>query len=463
MLYKAKGAGMDLPNHQVATHILFGLPTEYNHLKTSTKVMDPAFDLSSFKAALFEAENLHQAIEKSSSEESRAYAAWKPEGKPWQKGPWRKQEKDRKDKKEAGQGERKPQAKEDTPRTRKFSKQGIRCYQCQGRRHIARECPSPRRSERPPGKDERPESEEPKVGKATAWTSRSDSSGSHIEDYTKWLLDTGATHHMTSLKENFEEDFQEGETRVAMADGRKILARGRGTTKIELVTTTGTLKVDLKDTLFVPELAGNLLSGRKIVQAGNKIEMGKDKVTIRNQKGEVVAEALPIDGLYFFQAMGQRELEAKTSMSMAEKEKELWHRRLAHLHTRAVKETVGFDQEGEKKCDVCRECKITATPFPKGKVVRSTEPLAIIHTDLMNAGTPSRDGERYVLTCIDDCTRYGVSYYLKKKSDTFQKFKEFHKMAETQCERKIKALRSDGGGEYMSQEFADYLKEHGIT
>ncbi|KAI3780854.1 hypothetical protein L2E82_10847 [Cichorium intybus] len=52
---------------------------------------------------------------------------------------------------------------------------------------------------------------------------------------------------------------------------------------------------------------------------------------------------------------------------------------------------------------------------------------------------------------------------VKNKSDTFEKFKEFKNEAENQLGRKIKMLRSDRGGEYLSIEFLDYLKECGIV
>ena len=44
-----------------------------------------------------------------------------------------------------------------------------------------------------------------------------------------------------------------------------------------------------------------------------------------------------------------------------------------------------------------------------------------------------------------------------------KKFKEFKNEVENQRGRKIKMLRSDRGGEYLSLEFHDYLKECGIV
>ena len=51
---------------------------------------------------------------------------------------------------------------------------------------------------------------------------------------------------------------------------------------------------------------------------------------------------------------------------------------------------------------------------------------------------------------------------MKHKSESLEKFKEFQKEVENQLDRKIKALRSDRGGEYLSHEFRSHLKECGI-
>ncbi|GKA37803.1 retrotransposon protein, putative, ty1-copia subclass [Tanacetum coccineum] len=59
--------------------------------------------------------------------------------------------------------------------------------------------------------------------------------------------------------------------------------------------------------------------------------------------------------------------------------------------------------------------------------------------------------------------RYGYVYLLKHKHEVFETFKVFKAEVELQLGKKIKALRSDRGGEYLSQEFKDYLSENGIV
>ena len=51
---------------------------------------------------------------------------------------------------------------------------------------------------------------------------------------------------------------------------------------------------------------------------------------------------------------------------------------------------------------------------------------------------------------------------MHKISEVFEKFQEYKKEVENQLGRNIKILRSDCGGEYMSDPFSDFLKENGI-
>jgi hypothetical protein len=52
---------------------------------------------------------------------------------------------------------------------------------------------------------------------------------------------------------------------------------------------------------------------------------------------------------------------------------------------------------------------------------------------------------------------------MKHKSESLEKFKEFHNEVENLCGKKIKALRSNRGGEYLSHEFSNHLKSCGIV
>ncbi|GJY81285.1 retrotransposon protein, putative, ty1-copia subclass, partial [Tanacetum coccineum] len=74
----------------------------------------------------------------------------------------------------------------------------------------------------------------------------------------------------------------------------------------------------------------------------------------------------------------------------------------------------------------------------------------------------SRQGASYFITFTDDYSRYGYVYILKLKHEVFETFKVFKNEVENQLGKTIKAIRLDQGGEYISQEFKDYLKACGI-
>src|SRR5215216_1902456 len=116
--------------------------------------------------------------------------------------------------------------------------------------------------------------------------------------------------------------------------------------------------------------------------------------------------------------------------------------------------------------DACKPClmgKMTRTPF-SGTMERATDLLEIIHTDVCGPMSVEAHGRyRYFLNFTDDLSRYGYIYLMKHKSETLEKFKEFQSEAQNQLGKKIKFLRSDRGGEYMSHEFDDHLKSCGIV
>ena len=106
---------------------------------------------------------------------------------------------------------------------------------------------------------------------------------------------------------------------------------------------------------------------------------------------------------------------------------------------------------------------MTKSPFNK-QGERASDLLGLIHTDVCRPlGTIARGGFSYFVTFTDDFSRYGYVYLMKYKSETFEMFKEFKNEVQNQLGKSIKAIRSDRGGEYLSQEFDHYLKECGIV
>jgi transposase InsO family protein len=68
----------------------------------------------------------------------------------------------------------------------------------------------------------------------------------------------------------------------------------------------------------------------------------------------------------------------------------------------------------------------------------------------------------YCVSFIDDLLRNTWIYFLRKKSEVFDRFKEFKALVENQIEKIIKVLRTDNGRELCGNEFEEFYKKCGI-
>jgi hypothetical protein len=147
----------------------------------------------------------------------------------------------------------------------------------------------------------------------------------------------------------------------------------------------------------------------------------------------------------------------------------MWHYCLGHISEKHMKKLhsdgllTSFDFESYETCEACLLGKMTKAPFthlPK----RALDLLEHIHTDVCGPmSTTARKGFQYFITFTDDFSRYGYVYLMKHKSESLKKFKEFQNEVENQRGKKIKALRYDRGGQYLSHEFSNHLKSCGIV
>ncbi|GJY15594.1 retrotransposon protein, putative, ty1-copia subclass [Tanacetum coccineum] len=146
----------------------------------------------------------------------------------------------------------------------------------------------------------------------------------------------------------------------------------------------------------------------------------------------------------------------------------LWHCRLGHISKKRIEKLQhdgllnSTDLRAFEKCIPCMSGKMARKPYTH-QVKRAKYLLGLIRTDVCGAfKIMSRQGANYFVTFTNNFSRYGYVYLLKHKHEVFETFKVFQKEVENQLGKTIKSLRSDSRGEYMSQDFLDHLKDHGI-
>ena len=147
------------------------------------------------------------------------------------------------------------------------------------------------------------------------------------------------------------------------------------------------------------------------------------------------------------------------------------HQRLGHigekglriLHGKGMVEGMSNSSLDFDFCENCVYGKQNQVSFPSGGK-RTKQILELVHSDVFGpVKVPSLGKSVYYVSFIDDFSRNTWIYFLKKKSEVFDRFKEFKALVENQTEKKIKVLRTDNGGEFCSKEFEEFCKKCGIA
>ena len=220
----------------------------------------------------------------------------------------------------------------------------------------------------------------------------------------------------------------------------------------------------MTDVLYVPKLASNLFSVHAAAKKRKVLSFGCESCWIRSGSGQQVGLGSAVGKLYKLDCEVQKPSVERATIADSSKI-DLWHQRLAHVNhnqLRQLKSAEGVDVQQEEKqsfCEACVQGKMHQLPHKPLKEIKSKEKLQLVHTDVCGPmQTQSFGGNRYFITFTDDYSRSCKVYFLKKKSEAFEKFKEFKAAAEKESGQKVKALQADRDGKYLSKEFKCYLR-----
>lgn len=93
----------------------------------------------------------------------------------------------------------------------------------------------------------------------------------------------------------------------------------------------------------------------------------------------------------------------------------------------------------------------------------SSRILEVVHSDICGPFEEHTiGGNMYFVSFIDEFSQKLWNYVIKRKNEVFEIFKRFKMLFENQSGKKIKVLRTDGGGEYTSKMFEEFCVEQGI-
>jgi transposase InsO family protein len=115
---------------------------------------------------------------------------------------------------------------------------------------------------------------------------------------------------------------------------------------------------------------------------------------------------------------------------------------------------------------VCAGCvlgKHHRDSFDKHASWHASGPFQLVHSDLCGPlSSPYFSRCKYLLTFIDDISRRTWVYFLKLKSEVFDKFSAYKALVENQFGHQIQRLRTNNGGKYVNNNFTSYCTTQGI-
>ncbi|CAI5714033.1 unnamed protein product [Peronospora farinosa] len=259
-----------------------------------------------------------------------------------------------------------------------------KCFNCDKFGHMKRDCPD----FKGPGKNEED---------AVFASGESRSSG--------WLIDSGATAHMTPHREDlFDYKNLVTSIEVTIADGKKIRVVGTGSVRL---TGIDGKRIRMLDVLHIPGLDRRLLSVGKLAERGLNVEFERTSCIIWNKK-QAIASGKKVGKAYILEC--QQETAQYVEYSDVDSNYDLWHARMGHLNKDALEKTqrvtTGIPITNFKTKALCSGClkgKQTVTQFPSHSQTKTSRVLELVHTDVMGPmKTRSKGGAKYVLTFVDD-------------------------------------------------------------
>ena len=306
------------------------------------------------------------------------------------------------------------------------------------------------------------------------------------DETEKFLMDTGATTHCVSDKLMLVNLEACNET-VTIGDGSTVQCTKIGTLYLE---SPERIIIRLNEVRVIPGIAKNIISVTKLVEAGNKIEMGSGTMLLRNPSDAKILIEKREEPLYYLKARrvspgsktsDEVNLHEKTShddvddSAKKDEKKKLEpavkidindaHELYGHVSDgplRAILEQRNYVIVGDMKtCEPCAYAKAKAKGVSKKPKEPAKEKGERLYLDISGPYKNTIKGSKFWVLVVDDKTRKAWSFFVKKKNDIKQVTNSLILLLKG-VQVTTKYIRCDNAGENVKG-LGEVCRDHGIV
>jgi transposase InsO family protein len=297
----------------------------------------------------------------------------------------------------------------------------------------------------------------------------------HSREITKydWLLDSGTTSHICTIRDAFTEFRTVDETLNGVGEGTPV--KGRGTVNLKFEFEGKSFTHQLRNTLYTPDAPNCLLSLSRFDDSGGRVDFNDGMCWLKNKEGKIIGKGYKHQRLYLLTARAILQEKERSNYAATKKLPwDEWHRRFGHISISALQQ---LDKQGlvsgliidqssipSHTCEACIQAKQKHKPFPQEAENRSEIAGERFLSDVWGpAKVTSIGGWRYYISFIDDAKRYDSILFLVKKSDSTERIKGHVVKLKQKFGRAPKFMRVDNGAELVNGEVKKFAEQEGIT
>jgi hypothetical protein len=267
---------------------------------------------------------------------------------------------------------------------------------------------------------------------------------------SSWVVDSGATIHITGSMEWYTSPPTTVDTVWIKTAKGMASSNQSGEALLHVQNGQGISRLRLSNVHYLPGLGMNLISVRCMLKAG--LIFRPDINTFTNKHGDAALSLVTKHDLWMLK------LTKLPAPILAMATIQLWHQRLAHAAPDYVRKTVHLPPLRREESHTCHTCELSKS---KRRVCNDSQPRPTscfdhIATDLCGPIKPEGIGRKQylmIITCRASSYRWG--YLLREKSEAVDLIRTHIDAIRLKYNIHVKSITTDGGLEFsaLSQQF----------